>query len=113
VVDVDFGGNLSATVACVRAGGSVAVYASNGDRAPRLPVRELMARNISVHLVVLPTSPARGAPPRAGGHRALDWQRAAHADRGGAVPAVRDGDGAQGGGGGRQGRHGGGRAAAL
>ncbi len=57
VVDVDFGGNLSATIASVRSGGSVAVYASNGDRTPRLPVRELMARNISVHFMVLPTSP--------------------------------------------------------
>jgi len=57
VVEVDFGGNLSTTIACVRAGGSIAVYASNGDRTPRLPVRELMARNISVHFMVLPTSP--------------------------------------------------------
>jgi NADPH2:quinone reductase len=57
VVDVDFGGNLSATLASVRAGGSIAVYASNGDRTPRLPVRELMGRNVSVHFMVLPTSP--------------------------------------------------------
>jgi len=57
VVDVDFGGNLPTTMACVRSGGSIAVYASNGDRTPRLPVRELMARNISVHFMVLPTSP--------------------------------------------------------
>jgi NADPH:quinone reductase len=56
VVDVDFGGNLSATLACVRASGSIAVYASNGDRTPKLPVRELMARNVSVHFMVLPTS---------------------------------------------------------
>jgi NADPH:quinone reductase len=56
VAEVDFGGNLSATLACVRAGGSIAVYASNGDRTPRLPVRELMARNVSVHFMVLPTS---------------------------------------------------------
>jgi len=57
VVDVDFGGNLPTTIACVRSGGSIAVYASNGDRTPRLPVRELMARNVSLHFMALPTSP--------------------------------------------------------
>jgi len=57
VVDVDFGGNLSATLPCLRDNASVAVYASNGDRTPRLPVRELMFRNIALHFMVLPTSP--------------------------------------------------------
>lgn len=57
VVDVDFGGNLAATIASLRDHGSIAVYATNGDRTPRLPVRELMARNIGVHFMVLPTSP--------------------------------------------------------
>jgi NADPH2:quinone reductase len=53
VVDVDFGGNLAATLAAVRATGSIAVYASNGDRTPRLPVRELMQRNLSIHAMSL------------------------------------------------------------
>jgi len=57
VVDVDFGGNLSATLPCLRDSASVAIYASNGDRTPRLPVRELMFRNITLHFMVLPTSP--------------------------------------------------------
>ena len=57
VVDVDFGANLPATLPCLRDGASVAVYASNGDRTPRLPVRELMFRNITLHFMVLPTSP--------------------------------------------------------
>ena len=57
VVDVDFGGNLPATLPCLRDGASIAVYASNGDRTPRLPVRELMFRNATLHFVVLPTSP--------------------------------------------------------
>ena len=34
VVEVDFGGNLAATLRCVRANGSIAIYATNGDRAP-------------------------------------------------------------------------------
>jgi NADPH:quinone reductase len=57
VVDVDFGGNLPATLGCVRANGSIAIYASNGDRAPRVPISELMQRNISLYPMSLPGSP--------------------------------------------------------
>jgi NADPH:quinone reductase len=57
VVDVDFGGNLAATLGSVRANGSVAVYASNGDRTPRLPVGELMQRNIKLYPMSLPGTP--------------------------------------------------------
>ncbi len=57
VVDVDFGGNLAATLPCLRDHASIAAYATNGDRTPRLPVRELMSRNIALHFMVLPTSP--------------------------------------------------------
>jgi NADPH2:quinone reductase len=57
VVDVDFGGNLAATLPALRAHGSVAVYASNSDRTPRLPVRDLMQANIGLHFVSLPGSP--------------------------------------------------------
>ncbi len=60
VVDVDFGGNLAATLACVRPNGSVAIYASNGDRTPRLPVRDLMQKNIALYPMSLP-----GTPPAA------------------------------------------------
>jgi NADPH2:quinone reductase len=56
VVDVDFGGNLAATVAALRQGGNVAVYATNGDRTPRLPVRALMQKNAALHFMVLPLS---------------------------------------------------------
>ena len=57
VVDVDFGGNLTATLRCVRPNGSIAIYASNGDRAPRLPVGDLMQRNISLYPMSLPGTP--------------------------------------------------------
>lgn len=57
MVDVDFGGNLAATLASVRDNGSIAVYASNGDREPRVPVRDLMQRNLSLHAMSLPGSP--------------------------------------------------------
>lgn len=57
VVDVDFGGNLAATLASVRANGSVAVYASSGNRTPLLPVGELMQRNVSLFPMSLPGTP--------------------------------------------------------
>ena len=57
VVDVDFGGNMTATLGAVRANGSIAVYASNGDRAPKVPIRDLMQNNIALHSMSLPGSP--------------------------------------------------------
>ena len=57
VVDVDFGGNLAATLRCVRPNGSIAIYGSNGDRTPRLPVGELMQRNVSLYPMSLPGTP--------------------------------------------------------
>jgi NADPH2:quinone reductase len=57
VVDVDFGGNLAATLRCVRPNGSIAIYASNGDRAPKLPVSELMQRNVALYPMSLPGTP--------------------------------------------------------
>ena len=57
VVEVDFGGNLPATLASLRAGGSIAFYASRGGAAPSVPALELMRRNLSVHGLILPTSP--------------------------------------------------------
>jgi len=53
IVEVDFGGNLSAAMRCVRVNGSIAVYATNGDREPRLPVRELMQKNLAVYSMSL------------------------------------------------------------
>ena len=48
VAEVDFGGNLAATLRCLRVNGSIMIYASNGDREPKLPVRELMQKNLTV-----------------------------------------------------------------
>jgi NADPH:quinone reductase len=58
---VDFGGNLAATLRCIRANGSIAIYASNGDRTPKLPVGELMQRNVTLFPMSLPGTlhPAR------------------------------------------------------
>jgi NADPH2:quinone reductase len=56
VVEVDLGGNLAATLASVRDGGSIAYYASNGALEPQVPLRILMAKNLTVRGFVLPTS---------------------------------------------------------
>ncbi len=53
IVEVDFGGNLAATLKAVRPTGSIAIYATNGDRTPKLPVRELMQHNLSIHAMSL------------------------------------------------------------
>ena len=57
VVDVDFGGNLAATLASLRLGGSLAFYASNGDREPHVSAAMLMQKNLAVHGMVLPSVP--------------------------------------------------------
>jgi NADPH2:quinone reductase len=57
VVEVDFGGNMAAVLPGLRDGASVAIYASNGNRTPAVPVHTLMFRNISLHPMILPTSP--------------------------------------------------------
>ena len=57
VVDVDLGGNLAAVLASVRENGSIAYYASNGNREPVVPLGTLMAKNITLRGFVLPASP--------------------------------------------------------
>ena len=49
IAEVDFGGNLAATLRCLRVNGSIMIYASNGDREPKLPVRDLMQKNLTVY----------------------------------------------------------------
>jgi NADPH2:quinone reductase len=56
VVDVDFGGNLPKVLPALKAGGSIAFYATRGNAAPEVPVGDLMRRNLSLFGMVLPTS---------------------------------------------------------
>src|SRR3954454_13778127 len=53
IAEVDFGGNLAATMRCLRVNGSVMIYASNGDREPKLPVRDMMQKNLVVYAMSL------------------------------------------------------------
>src|SRR5437588_3523136 len=54
IAEVDFGGNLAATLRCLRVNGSIMIYASNGDREPKLPVCDWMQKNFSVYSMAVP-----------------------------------------------------------
>lgn len=53
VIDVDFGGNIATTLKIMALNSTIAVYASNGNRNPVLPMRELMERCITLRGLVL------------------------------------------------------------
>jgi NADPH:quinone reductase len=57
VADVDFGGNLATTLKLMAVNSAIAVYATNGNRMPTVPVRELMERCIALRPLVLPALP--------------------------------------------------------
>jgi hypothetical protein len=53
VVDVDFGGNISTTLKLMAMNSTIAVYATDGNRNPVVPMRELMERCIALRPLVL------------------------------------------------------------
>jgi NADPH2:quinone reductase len=53
VIDVDFGGNLATTLKLMAMNSTIALYATNGNRNPALPMRELMEKCIAVRALVL------------------------------------------------------------
>ena len=53
VVDVDFGGNIDTTLKLMGMNSTIAVYATNGNRTPVVPMRELMEKCISLRALVL------------------------------------------------------------
>src|ERR1700738_2956285 len=53
VVDVDFGGNIATTLKLMAMNSTIAVYATNGNRSPVVPMRELMERCIGLRTLVL------------------------------------------------------------
>jgi NADPH2:quinone reductase len=57
IVDVDFGGNLATTLACLKLNGVVTAYASDGERNPCIPFGELMGRNATLRPFVLNVLP--------------------------------------------------------
>jgi len=53
VADVDFGGNIATTLKLMAMNSTIAVYATNGNRTPVVPMRELMERCIALRTLVL------------------------------------------------------------
>jgi NADPH2:quinone reductase len=53
VVDVDFGGNIDTTLKLTGMNATIAVYATNGNRTPAVPMRELMEKCIALRTLVL------------------------------------------------------------
>ena len=53
VVDIDFGGNIATTLKLMAMNSTIAVYATNGDRNPVVPMRELMGKCITLRTLVL------------------------------------------------------------
>jgi len=51
IVEVDFGGNLQASLACLADGGSIASYASMGKAEPVLPFYPMMFKNLRLFWV--------------------------------------------------------------
>jgi NADPH2:quinone reductase len=70
VVDVDFGGNIAATLKLMAMNSTIAVYATNGNRNPVIPVRELMEKCITVRALVLFALP----PPLLAAAQADIWK---------------------------------------
>jgi NADPH2:quinone reductase len=53
VVDVDFGGNIATTLKLMAMNSTIAVYATNGNRNPTVPMRDLMEKCIALRALVL------------------------------------------------------------
>src|SRR5438477_6597921 len=53
VVDVDFGGNIDTTLKLMGMNSTIAVYATNGNRTPVVPMRDLMEKCIALRTLVL------------------------------------------------------------
>ena len=53
VIDVDFGGNIATTLKSMAMNSTIAVYATNGNRTPVVPMRDLMEKCIALRALVL------------------------------------------------------------
>jgi NADPH:quinone reductase len=53
VSEVDFGGNIATTLKLMAINSTIAIYATQGNRTPVVPVRELMEKCINVRSLVL------------------------------------------------------------
>lgn len=77
VVDVDFGGNISTTLKLMAMNSTIAVYATNGNRNPIVPMRELMENCIALRSLVLYGAAAAAVTRGADGHLEMAGRRPA------------------------------------
>lgn len=64
VVDIEFGGNLQTTLACLKQNGTIATYASSAVMEPKLPFYPMMFQGITIRMVlvyILPEAARRQA----------------------------------------------------
>jgi NADPH2:quinone reductase len=59
VVEVDFGGNLAATLECIKLSGTIATYASMSAPQPVLPFYQIMPKNLNLLWVLVYDMPAQ------------------------------------------------------
>jgi len=59
IIEVDFGGNLLVTKEILKVNGSIACYASAGNREPTIPVYALMYKNTNLRLVLVYIMPQK------------------------------------------------------
>jgi NADPH:quinone reductase len=53
VIEVEFGGNLPTTLACLKTNGVIATYASSAVMEPKLPFYAMMFQGITLHMVLV------------------------------------------------------------
>ncbi|MEZ5834033.1 MAG: NADPH:quinone reductase [Dongiaceae bacterium] len=53
VIDVEFGGNLQTTLACIKTNGVIATYASSAVMEPKLPFYPMMFMGLTLRLVLV------------------------------------------------------------
>jgi hypothetical protein len=105
VVDVDFGGNIETTLKLMGMNSTIAVYATNGNRTPVVPMRELMEKCIALRALVLFALPPPLLAAAQSGHHEMAGRGSAHPQRRRAVCALGHGAGASCRGERRQARH--------
>ena len=71
IIDVDFGANQAASLALIKADGTIAAYASAAKMAPELSFYPFMFKNVRLHMLIV--YQLGGALRRAGERQLTDW----------------------------------------
>lgn len=71
IIEVDFAANQAASLALIKAGGTIAAYASASKMAPELSFYPFMFKNVRLHMLIV--YQLGGALRRAGERQLTDW----------------------------------------